>query len=193
MLVHAVILPVKAQHSPRTTQHVAQQRATVQRALIESARLSGAPVDGYVATSDGVPLVNDGWHWSVAHKRRCAVAAVARQSIGVDVEEIRPRDPAALAEIATDAELALISERNDFTFFRLWTAKEAVIKALGMGMSAFDNCRLTGTEVTHWCLHCGDAEWMVKHHFCAGHLFAAAGQALDINWLVTDGVAEEQL
>lgn len=186
MLVHAVILPVNSTHPPRTPQHVAQQRLAAQRALVESARLSAAPGDGYAADIQGVPLVNDGWHWSVSHKRHFAVAAVARQPIGVDVEEVRPRDPAALAEIATAAELSIIAARNELTFFQLWTAKEAVTKALGLGLAAFDQCRLMEAGVTQWRLHCGHAEWMVMHHVHAGHLFAAAGQALDVAWHAPD-------
>lgn len=69
------------------------------------------------------------------------VAARAAGPVGVDVEEIRPLPALALARRWFSAdELAWLAGRPEVgraaEFLRLWTAKEAVGKALGLGLRA---------------------------------------------------------
>lgn len=57
--------------------------------------------------------------------------------VGVDVERVRSiaYEP-ILDMIATDAEAAYVSEADqELRFFRLWTIKEAVLKAMGVGLA----------------------------------------------------------
>ena len=93
---------------------------------------------------------------SIAHSRGlvvCAVAALPR--LGVDVENYQKRK-IHLAEISSAtfhslelAEMARLpeAERKDY-FFRCWTLKEALAKALGIGLAmpfrnfGFTDCRL---------------------------------------------------
>lgn len=80
------------------------------------------------------------FNWS--HSGDCALVALARRvAPGVDVERLRPR-PRALelakryfqpAEAAWLA--ALPVDQRDEAFLALWTAKEAVLKALGRGLA----------------------------------------------------------
>lgn len=184
MPVHVVIVPVVSRHNQRTPARVADQHAAARRALIESAQLSGAPESGYDADTNGAPRPNADWHWSIAHKRRFAAAAVSRAPVGVDVEEIRPRDPATFAEIAAEAEWSLLPARDESALFRMWTAKEAVTKALAAGMAAFDDCRLTHVCPACWRLAGRGREWTVVHHLHAGHVFAVAAASPDVQWYV---------
>lgn len=114
-----------------------------------------------------VPL---GFNWS--HSGQHALIAIGKDiTPGVDVERQRER-PRAL-EIArryftreeSDALAALPAERRDAAFLELWTAKEAVLKAIGRGIAfgldrlnivsdadvlALD--RLDGEDVNEWQL-----------------------------------------
>lgn len=81
-----------------------------------------------------------GFNWS--HSGRQALIAIGREvAPGIDLEQRRAR-PRAL-EIAqryfsadeTAALLALPVEQRDVAFLELWTAKEAVLKALGRGLA----------------------------------------------------------
>lgn len=79
-------------------------------------------------------------HFNLSHSGDLAVVAVSSDlELGVDVEAVRPlkEDVAerffSAAEIAALAKLAE-SDRLD-AFYRCWTRKEAVIKALGTGLS----------------------------------------------------------
>ncbi|MFF4898609.1 4'-phosphopantetheinyl transferase family protein [Streptomyces sp. NPDC001068] len=80
-------------------------------------------------------------HFSLAHSHGMAVVAVSRAVVGADVERL-PR--AETAEVCTpalhpgeQAELAAFDEAGQrrAAFGRLWTRKEAYLKALGTGLS----------------------------------------------------------
>ena len=80
--------------------------------------------------------------FNLSHSGACALVGLARDAgIGVDVEAIRPLPDAlriARAHFAPDeaaALAALPSATREAAFFGLWTRKEAVVKALGAGLS----------------------------------------------------------
>jgi 4'-phosphopantetheinyl transferase len=81
-------------------------------------------------------------HFNLAHTSDLALIAVTRGcDVGVDIE--RPREVSHLESIArcylhsAEAEeiLAAPIERRHEAFLRCWTAKEAVIKAIGTGLT----------------------------------------------------------
>jgi len=79
-------------------------------------------------------------HVSIAHCEDRAIAIAHERPVGVDIERIRPRDPAFLASIATKAEQALLEaqgatpEQRAEWITRLWCAKEAAGKTTGAGV-----------------------------------------------------------
>ena len=85
----------------------------------------------------GKPCI-DGLAVSISHSRELvAVAASQAGPVGVDVEDHAARDVTALARRWFDpGELAWMSAQADelTAFLQLWTAKEAVGKALGNGL-----------------------------------------------------------
>jgi 4'-phosphopantetheinyl transferase len=111
------------------------------------------------------------FNWS--HSGHLALVAVARGIVpGVDIERRRPRPrAAALAQrYFTPTEAAALSRlapaEREVAFLRLWTAKEAVLKALGRGLAfglhrldiAYENDAprlrmLEGDDPAHWQLH----------------------------------------
>lgn len=52
---------------------------------------------------------------------------IAEEKIGVDIELIKPRSEALLEKWAD--ELELLGAKNWENFYRIWTAKEAILKA----------------------------------------------------------------
>ena len=79
--------------------------------------------------------------FSVSHCGRHGLVAVAREGrIGVDVEERTPRRDldALIAAVLAPAERAEVEAaagpRRTWMFYRLWTIKEALVKALGEGL-----------------------------------------------------------
>ena len=80
-------------------------------------------------------------HFNLSHISDWALVAISHQSIGVDIEP-RVRPEIAVAEIAPlvchpeeDAALqALAGKAANQALMRLWTQKEAYVKALGVGL-----------------------------------------------------------
>jgi 4'-phosphopantetheinyl transferase len=99
----------------------------------------------------GAPWSSSGIHFNVSNSHDMALCAIALQcELGVDIEHVREgRDHEGLAarffapqEI--DALRALSADRRTAAFFNCWTRKEAVLKAVGIGI-AFPLDRLVVT------------------------------------------------
>jgi len=91
----------------------------------------------------------DGLSFNLSHSGGVVLVAVTRgRRIGVDVERVRPlRDLLALSrrffQPAEDEALRLAApEALPSKFFELWTAKEAIIKATGEGLSGLEGVEL---------------------------------------------------
>ena len=84
-----------------------------------------------------------GWQFSVSHSGGIGLMAVRRgMQVGVDVEQVIPgfdwREVAALAlsEREVRALGALPADQQWNAFFAIWTRKEALAKAVGLGLRA---------------------------------------------------------
>ncbi len=102
-------------------------------------------------TNDKPQLVHPaGWHYNLSHSEDWALVGAQRAApIGVDLEVLRPVEAAmALARRHyTSAEQAAVEQAGDdaarhAAFLRVWTRKEACLKAVGLGLrlapSSFD-------------------------------------------------------
>lgn len=95
---------------------------------------------GFLTNAYGKPELIEGQvHFSLSHSGDLAALAVAAFPLGVDIEIMRPvsRDlPERYFSVAERTGLHdLADEPWREAFFRCWTRKEAVIKALGLGLS----------------------------------------------------------
>lgn len=86
-----------------------------------------------------LPLADDNalWHFNLSHAAELVAVALARTPVGIDVEREVPMEQQAFAQANfTAREQARLHADGDVpaTFFQLWTAKEAVLKACGLGL-----------------------------------------------------------
>lgn len=86
---------------------------------------------------DGLPKLRgiDFIHLSLAHTRGfiCAIASIG--SIGLDCEHARSFSPTLIGRFTNRTEMKGLGEENDDALLtRIWCAKEAVSKALGLGL-----------------------------------------------------------
>ena len=118
---------------------------------ILAARLGRDP--DIVRGPQGKPhLADDTVAFSVAHSGdRALIAVAASGPIGVDLEQHRPLRAADLAgRFFTAREAAIVAADPD-AFFRIWTRKEAMVKAEGGGLSLpLDTIEVSG-DVPGWC------------------------------------------
>jgi 4'-phosphopantetheinyl transferase len=115
-------------------------------------------------TSNGKPILtnNPGYdtlHFNLSHSDALALYAVTRgRSIGIDIERVR--DDAAVEEIAqkffSQNEISSLEgihkKKQNELFFRYWTRKEALLKAMGKGISfpmeQFDVSLINGRDLS---------------------------------------------
>lgn len=82
----------------------------------------------------GKPYLPDGPNFSLSHSGSKVVLLTADHDAGVDVEQIVPYWEAVARRVFSPREQVwLHSQANDEAFYRLWTGKESIMKALGLG------------------------------------------------------------
>lgn len=118
-------------------------------------------------------LCGGGPAFSLTHGGDIVGVAVHEAPVGVDVEQTRSLTdlPGLAAHVCSPAEIA----PDALSFFRLWTRKEAVLKATGDGLSIpMSDLTLGRNAVAHWAGAPGPV-WLRDLTPVAGHPAAVAG------------------
>lgn len=191
MTLTPVILAVPPSNAARSPEHVRKQRDVAREALRRCAALCGAPSDGWSQRPDGAPLPNGPFYWSISHKPQFAAAVIADVPVGIDIEHVVPRERLLHDALAGDDEWSVMGNRSWHSFFRLWTAKEAVLKANGMGIGQFGACRVAEAPTAdRLTLDYHGGLWPVRQWFHADHVVAVATIAedhRDVRWMIDGG------
>lgn len=192
----SVLRPVLLAAAPesaalRGLARVAEQSRHARVALASSAERSGARLGELAKGDHDAPLPSQGWHWSISHARAFSAGVVARVPVGIDVEAIVPRKQDVVPRVASRGELELLGGFRWESFFRIWTAKEAVLKKAGCGILELSRCTLVAAPSVDQLIvsHRGRehvARLLMRH----GHVAALAvdGDAA-VEWHV-EGVRE---
>lgn len=85
-------------------------------------------------TPDGKPFLAEGPSFSLSHSGIYCALAIGDGKVGIDIERMEEVNLQALEVAANAAEQAWILEKDQLMrFYRLWTRKEALAKAIGTG------------------------------------------------------------
>jgi phosphopantetheine--protein transferase-like protein len=130
-------------------------QADALRCLAAEALLRQALAEIFDLPGDSVMLDSDEWgkprlaglpgiHFNLSHSGQWVLCAVHHGPVGIDVEEVRPL-PALPAEMVMAPDerrtfAGLAGSRAIDFFFRLWTLKESLLKAMGCGLSIDPRC-----------------------------------------------------
>lgn len=99
--------------------------------------------------------------YNLSHASGIAVCFISDTECGVDCEGVRPYRPNVVKRAFSENEKILIENapenERDLLFFRLWTLKEAYVKAIGIGISyplntvefSFDGKRIISSVKDH--------------------------------------------
>lgn len=153
-------------------------------ALMESCAKSGLGLETLPKNENGVPLPVDGVHWSLTHKSDVVGGVAARLPVGMDLETIRPVNDGLFAKVAGLDEWQLADGMDrQAAFFRFWTAKEAVLKALGKGIAGLSLCRVVEiVDDARMILTYDKIHWLVGHVWFDGHVAAVTPHDFTVSW-----------
>lgn len=163
--------------------HVVSLSRLARAAARQSTRRAGGVLGHLKKNSDGVPLPSNGWHWSVAHKPVYVAGVAGPGPLGIDIEPVLPRSRNLFNKIADRREWRLGREDEWHLFFRFWTAKEAVLKAVGMGLKGLSHCRVIAIDdPCRLTLDYKGTTWEVQQNMRHGHLVAVAARDFAMHW-----------
>ena len=183
--LYPVIVPVpEADWALKGRDKVVRLSELARLALRRSCRISGLRLDTLPKDEDGVPLPVDGVYWSLSHKNDIVGGVAAPMPVGLDLETLRPVHAGLMDRVADADEWRMVDgARTEQAFFRVWTAKEAVLKAEGKGFAGLSRCRIAGIiDAAHMELTFDGRRWPVIHFWFGDHLAAITAHDLMVDW-----------
>ena len=96
---------------------------------------------------NGKPYVENGPYFSISHCKTGIAVAIDDQPIGIDIEAIRHADQDLIERVMNEKERVGMDDRK---FTRLWTQKEAVVKAQGTGIQSFEQLQTIRVQSTEY-------------------------------------------
>jgi len=187
MTLFPVVMPViEVGHKPRGKEKVDHLSRIARAALKLSAEKSGVRLGELLKDEKGVPRPASGNYWSLSHKPEYVAAVVSKDKVGIDIEEMRPRTESLFAHVASDTEWEL-KEKSWDTLFRYWTAKEAALKVIGIGISGLKTCRIISVpDENHIALDYKGQFFLVEQLRYKNHIVSVLKGDNHIKWVVLD-------
>ncbi|MGD2098037.1 MAG: 4'-phosphopantetheinyl transferase superfamily protein [Desulfobacterales bacterium] len=154
------------------------------RALAISAEKCGVRLGKLEQDERNAPLPFEGTYWSITHKTEYVGGVIAPYPVGIDIEKICSRTKALFPKTATEAEWSL-ADKSFETFFRYWTAKEAVLKAAGIGLKALSKCRVVRVpDDQHLDIEYEASTYRIQHHYYSDHIASIVKNSFKIDWTI---------
>ncbi|MEA1900284.1 MAG: 4'-phosphopantetheinyl transferase superfamily protein [Thermodesulfobacteriota bacterium] len=153
------------------------------QALAISAGKSCVHLSNLLKDKNGAPLPFNGNYWSLTHKPDYAGGVVAPTRIGIDIEKIRQCSEALFSKTAGEKEWSLVNTDPIKLFFRYWTSKESVLKAVGAGLKDLSKCIITKVvDEDNLFIAYKEKEWLVEHFYFDGHIASVTKNSFNIKW-----------
>jgi 4'-phosphopantetheinyl transferase len=114
----------------------------------------------------GKPFIPGGPYFSISHCKEGIAVAISDEPIGIDIEGIRHADEELIRRTMNEEERLWVTGEGlrvtgyglrDRRFTRLWTQKEAVVKAIGTGIVSFEQLQ-TILDNGQWALETFETE-----------------------------------
>ena len=185
-IIYPVILKVpeeKRMLSGRDSVRFLSQFA--REAVFASAQRSGCKLAELEKDSDGAPMPSNGVFWSLSHKPEYVAGVISDHPVGIDIEQIRPVQPSLVNRIINSDEQQVTGTVSDDIFFRCWTAKESVLKAVGAGLKGLSQCRIHHIiDKTTLVVSCHQKHWMIEHVYYDNYVASVVRSEKNVQWVL---------
>jgi 4'-phosphopantetheinyl transferase len=185
MTLFPVIMPVaKAGRKLTGEEKVTNLSRVAREALRLSSQKSGLELGELPKDQKGMPCPAGGTYWSLSHKSRYVAAVVSRSNVGIDIEEVKPRPESLSVRVAGDDEWRLLDSSLN-TLYRYWTAKEAVLKVIGIGIGGLRTCRVISVpDEYHITLDYHGQSFLVEHLLHKDHIVSVLKDNNRVEWVI---------
>ena len=154
------------------------------QAVVASAQKTGSDFSIFEKDNDGVPLPSNGAFWSLSHKPEYVAGVISDSPVGIDVERIRPVQSSLLNRVVDDEERKLAGTISDALFYRFWTAKEAVLKAVGVGLKGLSQCKIHRiVDHSVMVVFYPQKYWMIEHAYYDNHVVSIIKEDHAVQWI----------
>jgi len=187
MILFPVVMPVIKTGYKRLGKDKIDNLSRIAReALKLSAEKSGVTIGKLLKDENGAPCPVNGNYWSLSHKPEYVAAVVSKDKVGIDIEEMKPRDELLFARVASDKEWEL-KEKSWDTLFRYWTAKETILKVIGIGISGLKTCRIISVpDENHIALDYNGQFFLVEQLRYKNHIVSVLKGDNQIYWIIPE-------
>ena len=122
----------------------------------------------------------------VSHKKEYAAGLVSKSAAGIDLEKIKKVSVFLFKRIVGKKEKQCFKEDDsDIIFFRCFTAKEAVLKAVGIGLIGLSHINVIKVEDSeNLLLKYKNIEYKVEHVFFDKHIASVVKDNYKVEWYI---------
>ncbi|SDT84031.1 4'-phosphopantetheinyl transferase superfamily protein [Desulfobacula phenolica] len=141
-------------------------------------------IDRFMKDDLGVPEPSNGYFWSVSHKLDFVAGVVSMEKIGIDVERLKDVSEALFQTIVDPDEAGCFwGQDKNIIFFRVFTAKEAVLKKTTDGLKGMSKVK---TKQVHddknITLEYLNTKYLVENFYFDGYLASVTKDCFDVQW-----------
>lgn len=149
-----------------------------------SARKSLLNIEGFEKDDNGAPKPSGNLFWSISHKPGRVAGVVSTHRIGIDIETIKPVSKRLFNRIVHPDEKGLFYQQDwDIVFFRVFTAKEAVLKHTGDGIKGLAKVRINRVaDNSNLDVNYLNKNYKVENFMGDGYLASVTKKAGGVHW-----------
>ena len=121
------------------------------------------PNEQWAYNEHGKPYIANGPEFSISHCKEGIAVAADDKPIGIDIEGIRHAEEDLIRRVMNAEELEQVysganEQEQARIFTRLWTQKEAVVKAQGVGIASFEQLQQVLAQNDEWTIETHEEE-----------------------------------
>ncbi|MBU1343463.1 MAG: 4'-phosphopantetheinyl transferase superfamily protein [Proteobacteria bacterium] len=150
----------------------------------QSAAKSTYEVTAFEKDALGVPKPSNGICWSVSHKPDFVAGVVSKQKVGIDLEKVKTVSDALFERIVDPDEGVQFKDQDrQIVFFRVFTAKEAVLKKTSDGIKGLSKVKIkTVVDDKNLIVQYLDKKYLVENFYFDGYLASVTKDDFDVQW-----------